>query len=107
MQLSSVKLCLISGLSFFTLSATADPDVANGAKLAEEWCTRCHDISATGAPKQYPPTFAAISRYRSTDQIYGRIVYPPLHSSMPEVSYMFSPGNIQDLVAYIDSLDEE
>lgn len=86
-------------------SARAESDPVTGRELASEHCTRCHDVSAEGRFKRHPPSFAAIAVYRSPDQIYGRIAFPPLHSSMPSVGYMLTPENIEDLVAYIVSLE--
>lgn len=98
---------LLTGLlmSLLTRSALADPDLVNGGKLATEWCTKCHDVSLEGRFKQHPPSFASIAVFRSSDQIFGRIVYPPLHSSMPEIGLLLTPDNIEDLVAYIVSLE--
>ena len=84
--------------------ALAD-DPEKGQELAQQWCTRCHDIEADGAFKEYPPSFASIAVFRSSDQIYGRIMFPPLHANMPEVGYILTPGNVDDLVSYILSLE--
>lgn len=81
-------------------------NVASGKALAEEHCTRCHDISADGPFKLHPPSFASIAVYRSAEQIEGRIQFPSLHSAMPQMAYFMTPENIQDLVAYIVSLDK-
>ena len=53
-----------------------------------------------------PPSFAAIAVYRSRDEIWGRIAFPPLHSRMVGASDFLVPGNVEDLVAYIVSLEE-
>ena len=85
--------------------ASAEPDPANGATLAQEYCSRCHNVEVNGPFKLHPPSFASIAAYRSPEQIYGRIAFPPLHASMPQVGYMLDPGNIEDMVAYIVSLE--
>ncbi|MCP4386043.1 MAG: cytochrome c [Hyphomicrobiales bacterium] len=88
--------------------ALAAGDQAAGQKLAEEHCARCHDITADGAFKQYPPSFASIAAFRSNEQIYYRILYPPMHRSMPVfIEYILQPGNIQDLTAFIVSLEKK
>ena len=94
-------------LSLFASHVHAEGDPAIGEELARENCVRCHNIEPKGAFKQHPPSFAAIAVYRSEDQIYGRIVFPPLHAGMPQIGYMLTPNNIKHLVAYIQSLEAE
>ncbi|MCP4382928.1 MAG: cytochrome c [Hyphomicrobiales bacterium] len=82
-------------------------DVAAGAELAAESCSRCHDIGPDGAFKQFPPSFASIAAYRSREQIYYRIVAPPSHSGMPDVAfYLLGREQVEDLLAYIVSLEK-
>lgn len=87
--------------------AFAEGDVAAGEKFAREWCTRCHNVEPDGPFKLHPPSFASIAVYRSEGQIRGRMLFPPLHSNMPELSYMLLPENIDDVVAYILSLEKK
>lgn len=83
----------------------AQGDSVIGERIARESCVRCHHVEPNGPFKQHPPSFAAIAVYRSEDQIYGRIVFPPLHAGMPEIGYMLTPDNVKHLVAYIRSLE--
>ncbi len=94
-------------LTLMTTAGYAEADAAAGRTVAEEWCTRCHDIEAGGAFKQHPPSFASVAIYRSAEQIHARIAYPPLHVNMPKLGYILTPQNVQDLVAYIVSLDTQ
>jgi mono/diheme cytochrome c family protein len=91
--------------------AIAAGDPAAGEQLAKQYCARCHDISAGGAFKKYPPSFASIAVYRSEEQIYGRIVFPDMHvgSPMPEFfqNLFLKQESINDLVAYIMSLEKK
>ena len=80
-------------------------DVGNGQRLAQEFCSRCHDISADGAWKLHPPSFASLARFRSLDQIVARIWFPPTHSKMPQITNMLRPEVVVDLAAFISSLD--
>ena len=81
-------------------------DRATGAELAREKCSRCHNVEPDGPFKLHPPSFASIAVFRSQDQIFGRIMFPPLHSSMPQIGYMLTPDNVDHLVAYIVSLEK-
>jgi hypothetical protein len=51
-----------------------------------------------------PAVLAAIAVYRSPDQIRSKILAP--HLAMPDVAQVLGL-NVDDLVAYIVSLDEE
>ncbi len=89
------------------LGASAQ-DIEKGRQIAETYCSRCHDVGPDGKMKQDPPSFAAIAVYRTPDQIYGRILAP--HAPMPQVvfswDWMVSKVNVDDVVAYIVSLDK-
>lgn len=82
-----------------------DPDPELGRELAEQYCTNCHDIEADGQMKQYPPSFAAIAIFRSSEQITSRIQFPPFHVSMPQMSLVLDASNVEDLTAYIVGLE--
>jgi mono/diheme cytochrome c family protein len=97
------------GLPFlFALTAPAfAEDAAKGAELAAEHCALCHDVTAEGAAKLYPPSFASIAGFRTPEQIYARIVFPAMHSGMPEVAfYLLGKDEIRSIVAYIVSLEK-
>ena len=98
-------LSTFGGLALLAGSAAAQ-DVDRGLELAQEHCSRCHDISNEGENKTYPPSFASIAVFRDQDQIRARTVFPQLHSAMPQMIYMLSGDAIDDLVAYIVSLDK-
>lgn len=88
-------------------NAFAQGDVAEGERLAQEFCSRCHNVEPLGAFKQYPPSFASIAVFRSREQIEARILFPPLHSAMPQIYEMLSRENVDSLTAYIVSLENK
>ena len=100
---TSLAMALAAGS---TSTPALAADIESGRKLAEETCARCHDVGPDGAFKQYPPSFAAIAVFRSADDIRARIIYPPLHSNMPQMGIIWAPDVINDLVAYIVSLEK-
>jgi mono/diheme cytochrome c family protein len=86
--------------------SAGDPQA--GAVLAKEHCSRCHDIAPGGAFKQYPPSFASIAAFRSEEQMYARIVFPAMHSGMPDVAlYLLDPEQITNIIGYIMSLEKK
>ncbi len=101
------SLCIGLFLSVVASPAHAEGDPAFGATLAQEYCTRCHNVEPGGPLKMHPPSFASIAVFRSDDQIFGRIMFPPLHSSMPQIGYFLTPDNVEHLVAYIRSLEKK
>lgn len=99
-------LLLAAPLCAFAAQAQAeDPLPELGRDLAQEFCVKCHDVEPGGAFKEYPPSFASIAVYRSAEQIRARILHPPYHVSMPEFQDYMIAGNVEDLVAYIQSLE--
>ena len=91
-----------------TLTAPAwaqDGNASMGQSIAEEYCVACHNIAADGPFKLEPPSFAAIGTYRSAEQIRARIVQP-IHDDMPRYTDYMIGGNIDDMVAYIVSLEK-
>ncbi len=85
--------------------AQSKGDVVKGGRLAKEYCTACHNIDLGGPDKEYPPSFAAIARFRDEQQIRSRIYFPPYHANMPEFGAIMWPDEVDDLTAYIQALD--
>lgn len=100
-----MKHILCALLATLAVPTIARSDAMTGAELAGEHCARCHDIAPGGAAKQHPPSFASIAGYRAEDQIVARIMFPDLHSSMPAWSQWLSRDDVDDLVAFILSLE--
>lgn len=103
--LSGSSLCLLAG-AMAIAPAFADDAVERGAALAVKHCVLCHDVTAEGPDKLFPPSFASIAGFRAPEQIYARIVFPVMHSGMPEAAfYLLGGADVADLVAYIVSLE--
>jgi len=96
---------LVLALAATSISAAGDAKM--GEELARELCIQCHDIGPGGMFKRYPPSFASIAVYRSRKQIYGRMVFAPLHGNMPPLTHRLTPKNVENLVAYIVSLEDQ
>ena len=96
---------ILSAFLFFGTGAVAQGgDVAHGRILADEYCTRCHDVTPEGAAKTYPPSFASIAAFRPDDQITWRIWSPPMHAPMPQMITILTRQDVEDVTAYILSL---
>lgn len=102
MRIAAATL-LFSTILFASTGLAAD--VANGLKIAQERCARCHKIEAGGGFKLRPPSFQAIAIYRTPEDIWARILVPAQHSGMPDTMWVLLPEEIQDVAAYVTSLD--
>jgi len=83
------------------LSAYADP--ATGQRLARQWCSNCHVIDEAtpkAAVPQGPPSFRAIAGHLDAGQLRAFLSHP--HPPMPDLA--LSRAEIEDLIAYIESL---
>jgi mono/diheme cytochrome c family protein len=97
---------LVSLVGAIAISSVAPAaDAAAGRKVAEQNCAKCHNIEK-GAPfKLIPPSFASIAVYRQPNYIWAKIVAPDFHGRMPEVMWILQPEDVENLVAYITSLE--
>ena len=100
-KLSIALMALTASLALPQAALAADP--AAGRALAEKWCVKCHNIEKGGPFKLRPPSFASIAVYRAEHDIHGKIISP--HIGMPEILWVLRPEEIEDIVAYITSLD--
>lgn len=97
--------CLLSAA---VSAAYAQGNILEGERAARKSCVICHNVEKNGSFKLNPPSFAAIAVYRSDNQIRNRIFYPDVHSGMRrQLGFVFSVETIEDLVAYIRSLEIE
>jgi mono/diheme cytochrome c family protein len=83
------------------------PDAAHGRKLAETHCSRCHAVDREGKS-----LLAGAPAFRSLERRYPLVNLEEAlaegivtgHAQMPV--FAFSPDEIADLLAYLDSLDQ-
>ena len=100
-----VKCYGVAAVLGLAAAAAQAQDPAAGRVLAVEFCQRCHNIEPGGPAKLFPPSFAAIAGFRAADDIRWKIIAPPLHTAMPQLGDFLAPDNVEDLVAYIASLE--
>lgn len=86
-------------------STAQDSNLEMGRLIADEYCSVCHNIQPTGPFKLETPSFAAIAKYRSAEQVRRRIVIP-MHDRMPRYKEYVIGGNIDDMMAFIMSLEK-
>ncbi len=104
-MLSFVRYLAVLFFAGFAVAPAHAEDATAGRQFAEQFCERCHNIEPGGPAKLYPPSFAAIAAFRAADDIRWKIIAPPLHTAMPQLGDFLAPVNVDDLVAYIVSLE--
>jgi sulfur-oxidizing protein SoxX len=85
---SQILFAFVLYISFITVPVLADTSVAEGKKLALEYCVACHQFTGTNqAGSLGPPLMVMKSRFPDRKAIYD-IVYDPAvaikpHTMMP------------------------
>jgi mono/diheme cytochrome c family protein len=101
-------ICNLVGLTLLLFGAAGarGGDASAGLTLAEEECARCHNISA-GAPfKLRPPSFQAIAIYYTPEGVWSQMLATTSHPGMPDLLWRLDSEQIDDVLAYITSLDK-
>jgi len=98
---------LLAALAAVTSAAAAmaqdkNGDAAAGARLAQRWCSSCHQPNGNASATYPASSFVAIARLPSTTAMSLRVFLRTSHPSMPNVQ--LTPADTDDLVAYILSL---
>jgi mono/diheme cytochrome c family protein len=95
---------LAAALAALVLSFGASAaDVAEGERLARQWCSNCHVVGAEqSAGGDAAPTFASIAKTSAerSDDLRAWLADP--HPPMP--NFNLTVREIEDLLGYIDSL---
>ena len=73
-----------------------------GHALAQVWCSSCHVVDESGQGRDTAPPFATIASRHQADHrwLRGWLIQP--HPPMP--NFNLSRQQIDDIVAYLDSL---
>jgi mono/diheme cytochrome c family protein len=78
-------------------------NVAHGRRLAEQWCSACHQLNPAGAPPRAGTAgFPQIAAMPSTTALSLRVFLQTSHGGMPNIQIM--PADADDLIAFILSL---
>jgi mono/diheme cytochrome c family protein len=105
MLMKRLLVVLLPALAVTMSQSVYAADSAAGRQLAEKWCAKCHNIEKGGPFKLNPPSFASIAAYRTPDVIIGKIIAPSMHSGMPEPMWVLQREDIDNIAAYITSLE--
>jgi mono/diheme cytochrome c family protein len=98
MRLFHLPIVLIAALA--PLAAQAAGDAGRGRTVAETWCLPCHASGTRGPSSDVAASFGWLVENRTPTAITGFLANP--HGQMPSIQ--LSRGQIDDIVAYIESL---
>jgi len=109
-MIRALRAAVLAGVLVVTAaSALAAPlrpaDVRGGRVLAERNCGRCHATGEMGSsPNVAAPPFRSLGRHYPMDMLEYELRAGMLtgHPDMP--AYRFAPPEIDDLIAYLKSL---
>jgi len=76
-------------------------DIAAGRRIADQWCSTCHQIDAASSGR-LAPTFPKVANLPSTTALSLKVFLRTSHETMPNVQLTQSETNA--VVAYILSL---
>ncbi|MDX2205929.1 MAG: cytochrome c [Hyphomicrobiaceae bacterium] len=88
--------------------ALAQPSAGKGEEIAARLCSRCHAVGRKGeSPMGLAPPFRALSKRYPVENLAEAFAEGIVtgHPAMPR--FVFSPPEIDALISYLQSLDEE
>lgn len=101
---TAITLTIMTSMGMAQPCGAQNADKAKaGRDLAEGLCTACHRIGANDRDiERTPPDFGAIADMSSMTEVSLRVILRTPHGEMPR--YQFSPSEMDDLIAYLQSL---
>ena len=110
--MNGLKLVSLAvGLGAIASGAIADGapagDIEAGRAMAQQLCARCHAIAGPGpSPLAQAPLFSRFGRQFRVDDLAEAMAEGLVvgHGPMPE--FVFEPEEIDDLLAYLNSVQE-
>jgi mono/diheme cytochrome c family protein len=83
-------------------TASAQGSANAGKRLAQQWCSSCHQVEPSAPAKDIAPPFASLGVEKGKDPGWVRAWLANPHSPMQGIS--LSRQQIDDIVAYLQSL---
>lgn len=90
-------------------AARAEGDIAEGEEIAQRLCSGCHAISGPGpSPVQQAPPFSGFERKWPVEQLAESLAEGIVtgHGPVQMPVFVFMPEEIDDLLAYLKSVQE-
>ena len=103
MHFRAVVVFSVIAVGWLSQSRPVCADVANGERLARQWCVNCHVINRSGPSAtlpQGPPSFQVAADHLNPGELRAFLTHP--HGQMPDLA--LTRSEIDDLIAYIETL---
>lgn len=100
---------LAACLAMAPSSLVAQGDVEHGREMAERLCSRCHAISGDGpSPVEQAPLFSRFERKWPVEYLAEAFAegIATGHGPVRMPQFVFTPEEIDDLLAYLKSVQE-
>jgi mono/diheme cytochrome c family protein len=88
--------------TLWATAASAMVDANAGHRLAQQWCSSCHQVDADGALRDFVPSFVSLAN--RPDRSLGWVRLWLMDPHPPMVGLNLSRAQIDDIVAYLRSL---
>lgn len=96
------SLCVIAAA---TIAQAQEPQIDRGRALAQANCARCHAIGAEGeSPLTQAPPFRSLHRRYPVENL-AEALAEGIKVAHPMPEFRLEPGQIEDLIAYLKSLE--
>lgn len=96
-------------LALLPSTLAAQGDVERGRAMADRLCARCHAIAGPGpSPVQQAPLFSQFERKWPVEYLAEAFAegIATGHGPVRMPQFVFTPGEIDDLLAYLKSVQE-
>ena len=103
-----MRLVVLSGALFLLASAAhAQDPIAQGRRIAQEFCSPCHAIGRAGAsPREESPPFRELSRTFDLDR-FPELLERGFSSNHPDMpTFKFDEEGARALRAYLRTIQE-
>ena len=103
MQFRTVAVFSVLAVGWLSQSEPVRADVANGERLARQWCVNCYVINRSGPSAtlpQGPPSFQVAAGHLNPGELRAFLTNP--HGQMPDLA--LTRSEIDDLIAYIETI---
>ena len=102
-------LACLAAVAAASPAARAEGDIAAGEEMAQRLCSGCHAISGPGpSPVQQAPPFSGFERKWPVEQLTESLAEGIVtgHGPVQMPVFVFTPEEIDDLLAYLKSVQE-
>jgi hypothetical protein len=99
-----VSALSLAAIGLATVPAIAAGDVLNGMPLTQLMCTRCHVVGLDRAGGRQGPSLPRIINRLGLDPTALRAWLDEAHPPIPNFRLELRPQQLDDIVAYLDTL---